>query len=226
MRLFKFLALASIIFDLSFALAAEPATDLDYLWIENLIKTENLTSVEAVIERLPVSYKSSFTLMRDSRSVQQSSLEFPRAILFGKSGKLIITFNGHPEHRGYDRLEMIEYNPLSDAYEFHFVQFAEVVTFSDTNPKKCIACHTPARLPIWSPDPTWLGAFGEFHDRLTDSEIEFLKSGKLQSHPRYKSLFETADSPVFPFAENDTADILYRPNHRLTKILERFTKRR
>ena len=45
-------------------------------------------------------------LMYKTDSLQDASLEHPRALAF--SDKLVITFNGHPSQRGFHALEMME----------------------------------------------------------------------------------------------------------------------
>src|SRR4051794_30151146 len=50
-----------------------------------------------------------FTLMRESHSLQQASPSHPRAIVFQRGGKLILTFNGDATLKGFDRIEVMAY---------------------------------------------------------------------------------------------------------------------
>lgn len=209
---FRVLAIGLIIFDLSISLAAEPPTDITYEWLEQLIKTENLSSVQAVIEKLPDGYKKNFVLMRSSASIQGATLENPRVIMFGKTARLMMTFNGHPKERGFDRLEMIEFNDQTKKFDFKFIAFKNGVKFSPPNNRKCIACHSAYQVPIWTNTNYMPGAYGTEENRLRADEMDVLKNGVLRKNPRYKPLFE-GEAPLFPYEESS------QPTSRLSELI-------
>ena len=79
----------------------------------------NITTVEGILAVLPESFRSSFTLMRKSKSAQEASSDNPRVIMFGSDARLILTFNGDKSQKGFNELEAIEFNDQTKQFDFH-----------------------------------------------------------------------------------------------------------
>jgi hypothetical protein len=180
-------------------------------------------TIAQVLARLPRTYMSDFALMHASRSLQQGSFEAPRALVFGRDAQTIMTFNGHPGQKGYDRLEFATVNDDGDL-EFRGMQFPSGdsgvgwVEVTAANPPRCMSCHGPVPHYIWEPYANWTGAFGSCDDALMplkelacSGDLADAKSRELESylafrasasnHPRYKYLdFEAySATPVAPY---------------------------
>src|SRR5689334_2657737 len=98
--MFKILLLIS-----SFAISASAQMTDDGVF--SLVKSRNVSSVEQLIPLLPPAYHSNFTLVHASKSIQQASPLYPRAVLFGDDGRLLMSFNGHQSQFGANTLELL-----------------------------------------------------------------------------------------------------------------------
>ncbi|MDQ3233147.1 MAG: hypothetical protein M3Q07_15120 [Pseudobdellovibrionaceae bacterium] len=201
-------------------------------------------TVESILARLPENFRSSFTLMHTSESLQRSSFEAPRVIMFGQDARTVMAFNGDPQHSSYARLEFATFDPLSQDIAFRMIEFPQGdsgngrAAFSEKNPPLCMGCHGPTPHYIWAQYAQWPGSYGSRDDVLDLAEGE--KSAFQQfrqiagSHARYKSLLFPYDtlSPVAPYRPlqdgrpgTDRGDykvaIEFRPNFRLGAFLMR-----
>src|SRR5688572_936104 len=70
--------------------------NLTYESVRARIEECSLRRIEEVLAALPDTHLANYTLMHRSRSLHGSSVENPRAILFGKDAKFVLTFNGDP----------------------------------------------------------------------------------------------------------------------------------
>ena len=75
----------------------------------DLIRNKFISTIDQVLPHLPAEFLENYTLAYDSRSLHESSPDFPRVILFGNNAKLILTFNGSPDQRGYQNLEIMQF---------------------------------------------------------------------------------------------------------------------
>lgn len=200
------------------------SSELDFETVKDLIQNRGANSIEKLLEKLPSDYRENFTLMYSSRSIQGSSYENPRAILFGKSAKFIMTFNGDASQRGNDRLEMLQFRDETKQFELRSVTFRNgTAEFLDKNPTMCIKCHGTNPRPIWADSPVWPGAYGAMDDRVINAETSnfqnFIK--KMDSHPRYKYLVRRTDlSQNFPFRDQDESSLTVRANERLGRLFD------
>src|SRR5579884_502312 len=96
--LFLYLLVLSIVSSTTFAFGSH----FDFVKLRDLINSKNIESIESLLASLPEEYKLFFTLVYSSKSAQGATPENPRAILFGRDGKLILTFNGSPTQRNYN----------------------------------------------------------------------------------------------------------------------------
>lgn len=209
---------------------------LDFAALQTQISSHGVTTVEGLIQVLPESLRTHYTLIFQSRSLQGASYTYPRAILFGDDATFVLSFNGDPSQRGYDAVETMQFEAASSTFLFREIRFGEPGTppsISDANPARCTACHgTPAR-PIWDTAPSWPGVYGEhYHSGLSARETRGVRGYLAQqaAHPRYRLLMASRD-----FAERDTyvpsSIITYNgmakepPNARLSMLLTQLNTR-
>lgn len=148
-------------------------TDLTIDGLDSLIRNEGIVSLDETLSRLPEEMLQSYVLVYSSRSRQEASPQFPRVITYSNDARLIIAFNGHPEHRGYSKLEMIEFIPATQRTAARF-DFAEL-EFNPSgppvmhkNPAMCMNCHTIQQRPNWDGYLLWPGVYGSEDDHLTN----------------------------------------------------------
>ncbi|MBY0315509.1 MAG: hypothetical protein K2Q26_08320 [Bdellovibrionales bacterium] len=150
-----------------------------------LLQEKQAKSIE---EFLPAWKKSSpeffkkYLLGYRSRSLQNSSFRSPRVLMFSRLPlNLVIAFNGSPEHRGFKDLEVMAFNPKTDAFEFYEVTESVLKSgqLPAPNPKKCLECHqSPQRSqfgknkidprPNWEPYNKWPGFYESMDTYLSD----------------------------------------------------------
>jgi hypothetical protein len=128
------------------------------------------TSIEQVIDAVAAKSPDlfeNFVLMYRSKSLQASSPLNPRALIYNYDASFILTFNGHASQRGFDRLELMQYDAKTFRFEFREVQIVDgKAKLSESNPKMCLACHQSATRvsvdprPNWEPYSRWPGAIG------------------------------------------------------------------
>jgi hypothetical protein len=183
------------------------ANALSFESLKQIILEQKIDSIEALIPLLPDSLRSKFVLVFKSRSLQTASYQDPRAILFGDDATFILSFNGSADQRGFDDLEMAEFDNQKKQFIYHEILFPspsknrKAFTFSESNPEKCQKCHgNPAR-PIWDTHPLWPGAYGQvYHAPLAKTEAAGLAGFMLNQpkHPRYRALLhlETFTDPA------------------------------
>ncbi len=211
---------------------------LTYEQLRAQIEQEKLYRVEQVLARLPDDLLRNFTMVYGSRSLQDSSLRAPRVLLFGRDAKLVITFNGEPEQKRFDELELLQWRDESAEFELRTIKFeGNGVQFSHKNPSLCLTCHGQSPHPIWgsydyqkNDKEFWPGFYGSVHDAPKkvpaerDAFVEFRV--RAPSHLRYRYLhFEDNGSKWYPYGEG-AFQHRYRPNNRLGNLLSRLNARR
>lgn len=202
-----------------------------------LVRENDLTMVEEVIERLPQEYKKNFTLAYDSQSLQGSSYENPRAILFGRNARFVLSFNGDPTQQHYNTIEAIQFREGIESFELYSIKFESGdVNFSEPNPAVCTSCHGSPAHPVWSSYEYdkhearhWPGMYGSTHDTpgLDETEKAAFKRFRdhAASHPRYRHLvLSEAEAHWYPYTAGHHQHRL-RPNNRLGNLLARWRAR-
>ncbi|MDH3639670.1 MAG: hypothetical protein OES09_14590 [Gammaproteobacteria bacterium] len=222
---------------LALAVLSPSAWGYSYAHLVQLIESRGLQRIEDVLPHLPTELRRNYTLAYRSRSAQEGSFEFPRAILFGRDAKFIIAFNGHPEQRGFTDLEVLQFNDQRREFELYRISFADKVVYSAKNPKTCVACHGASPRPIWSsyeyasPDTRhWPGMYGSIHDAPRFDAAETAAFKRFQNlarhHPRYRVLaLEHPQSDWFPYGQG-AHQHRFRPNNRLGNLLGRLNAQR
>jgi hypothetical protein len=205
--------------------------------LRTLVQERQLTTVARVIEHLPDEYKENFTLAYDSQSLQGSSYDNPRAILFGRTAQFVLSFNGDPSQQHYNAIEAMQFREGAESFELYSIEFTDDgVEFSEPNPQVCASCHGSPPHPLWSSyeygdreQSHWPGFYGSTHDApmLEPKEKAAFERfrERAASHPRYHDLMlEKAEAPWFPYGTGPTQHRL-RPNNRLGNLLARWHAR-
>lgn len=209
------------------------AGDVTFDDVQAAINSGRTPTIPSVLASLPEDVRANFTVVYESHSLQEASYQSPRAIVFSKDGKLVLTFNGDSKQRGYQTIEIIQYRDQESAFEFRHIDFSgPKPVISEKNPEACQDCHGKNLRPIWSNYPNWPGVYGSGHDLfLKGAEFdEFAKWVDLwPNHDRYKYLvrkpFESENYPYLP-AQSKAEEHRYRPNNRLGKFFARLNAKR
>ncbi len=199
------------------------AQEFSFSDLQKLIQDKKPNSVESVLRLLPKDYLTNYTLVFESRSLQQSTVKNPRAIVFGNDGRLIITFNGDPTLPGYDSVETMQFNQETLEMEFRHIQFKnKTALISEKNPQLCMSCHGELGHPIWGSYSAWPGVYGTNDDTIFNNDEgdnfrSFLKG--MKKHSRYRYLNQRPEiSNVWPYREDGSKHIS-RPNDRVGNFL-------
>lgn len=110
------------------------AQDMTYEELIDLIEEKNFSRIEDLLKYLDETNNpllSQYVVMLESQSAQEAEPENPRVLVFGQTAQMILTFNGHPKQKGYDRLETIRYLPKE-----HRFQLQEIIFQGDQEERK------------------------------------------------------------------------------------------
>lgn len=171
----------------SYPITIPPAEDdLSFRKLKDILEKNQFNSIDSLLAYLAndknspnfKNYLSNYTLAHSSLSLHESSYEYPRAIVYGRRGNFFITFNGKPEQRGFEFLEVAEFNQQKKEFEYREIEFNEQ-NISGKKPfsiseiggprsrafpeGKCMSCHSGSR-PIWEPYFVWPGMYGSDDD--------------------------------------------------------------
>ena len=209
------------------------ALQLSINGVEDVIRASQIRSVEQFLPMLPDSYLSHYALVFNSRSLQSSTFANPRVLMYGPSARLVMSFNGSPDEKGYDALELFEFNEQTKSFQLEEIQFpaqgdqSGKVIFSEKNPQRCLRCHSANPHPLWDAPPLWPGSYGEvYHEKLSNTETDGLYAWlRLQpGHARYQYLKNTAlyqdDATFYPSRHNVYVGVeIEAPNAQLSRLL-------
>lgn len=141
--------------------------------------------IDIFISALPASYRSHYSMIHRSFSIQKASPLSPRVILYGPDAKIMMTFNAGTETdgkkmQGGNSIEIIEWNSQKLEWEFSELVFDQNKKLTrELNPAKCVMCHagTPKPVnyknieaytgklkPIFPQYPFWPGFYGSVND--------------------------------------------------------------
>lgn len=213
--------------------------DLSFKELKTILEHNRFNSIEQVLEYLHENkpeYMSRYTLGYNSLSLHGSSKTHPRAIVYGKSGFFIITFNGHRDQDAYDKLETVEFNSHTNKFEFREIQFNELGLLGADLPfriskvggpeNKCLQCHTNSR-PIWEAYPVWPGLYGADDDQpigVSARGNSLRISASKQVETDWRDFVEKYGKDgrykyLRPLAKSQVAPGTFRPNTDLTILL-------
>ncbi len=179
----------------------------DYEDLRAIIEENRVLSIAELLSFLPPDYLSFYTLMHKSRGLQGASFQNPRAIIYGRQGKMVIAFNGDASQEGFHRLEVMQFRDETSEFEFRAIVFPDPsknqseIEFSERNPMKCSECHRSRLRPNWESYAEWPGAYGSDDDFLSletpSAKLEYDKLMRFvetqSGHPRYRHLRNLKD---------------------------------
>ncbi len=147
---------------------------IDYDSLVEKITAGGAKTLEQTLALIPSEFYANYVLMYRSRSLQDANPRYPRAIVFGRSARFIMAFNGDDRQKGYNNLEIIQFRDKTYRWEFREITFVEgqAPRFSEPNPAKCLECHqNPSRQtvdprPNWEPYNFWPGAYASVDDKI------------------------------------------------------------
>jgi hypothetical protein len=216
------------------ATAVTDATRFTYEDLVSLIQQHGLTSIEEVLPALPESFRSGYTLMRASGSLQDASDTNPRVIMFGPDARLTCAFNGDPSQTGFDALECFQFRESERRFDFRQIRFPTStngltsVAFSASGQTtdgtvQCSGCHRPDPRPNWEEYATWPGAYGAQDDGLRGEAPRYAAFvARRSTHPRYRWLVQ-GSNPTDPYTMDGHADdIDLRPNVKFSDAVGRM----
>lgn len=169
---------------------------VDIAGVEKLLAQQSNSpkTVEDFLEKLPLVYRSHFTLMYDSRSMHKATPEAPRIIFFGPDARLLTAVSTDRTDPRHNIVELIQFEPSQSKFSFHEISFDSAQPQVNHAPQKCQNCHGSDLRPNWEPYDAWPGAYGSIHDKMAYKTHEnrlfsdFLASYKKES--RFLSLPE------------------------------------
>ena len=197
-------------------------------------------TMEEFLAHLPDQLRAGYTLVHRSGSIQEATFENPRVLMFSPTANLVLSFNGHGEMVGGHAVEAIEYNEITDRFDFHEIDFRNGRPHDEKNPRKCTYCHTDAFIPNWRAYNDWRGAYagnGDSFGRVSFDKIvdgyptqdfrgdtlekkkfdEFVASRETNGL-RYRSLVNLTGKADWPYDApgNEGHPVQFEPNRRLT----------
>lgn len=175
-----------------------PASDTTDPTFEDILPILTGPRIQTIAEALTQlrqrypEYMSRYALMYESESLQDGDARHPRALVFGKSGQTIITFNDSPKLREHAAIETMQLDSSNNYFFRTFIYVHEKkskdslkalqeedidrsksnenVIVSKPNIGRCTTCHGAVARPIWANYPLWPGAYGSFEDELFRAE--------------------------------------------------------
>ncbi|WP_051336399.1 hypothetical protein [Aquimarina latercula] len=129
--------------------------------LHNYIKENNITTITQLLNSLPDHYKNNFSLVEITKGDGQSSLQYPRIVLFGPDGHLLMNISTKSNDPKYELLDCAELNIDNGNWEFSQFDFTSEKPVLHRNPKSCISCHGENPRPTWGTNMDWPGVFGD-----------------------------------------------------------------
>jgi hypothetical protein len=185
------------VFLLTFGMSAFSYLDTYYLATSGSADTGDFTYLADRISHTPYSgvedflqdwksqrpkYFSNYVMAYRSRSLQHATAKFPRVILFNSNADVVMSFNGHENHRGFKNIELMRFNHKKNGFEFYEMSFNNNrAQLSEPNPVKCLECHQGSQRqgvdprPNWEPYNAWLGFYGSIDDSTSTMKSRFLE---------------------------------------------------
>ena len=212
----------------------KPIEDLySYEDLEKLIKEKKVKTIDELIEVLPRDYKKGFALIYKTRALNRGHATpvRPRILVFGTTGRLMITINSHPEGRrakagDTEIIESIEFTSTgAKLREFHLDGINVPNTNVDVNPARCINCHDTRPRGLWEPFNLWPGVYGS----ISRGGVDFIKFGTTEYDGFQKFLKERKKNlryAAFPLAVTTLSDLSNRAEKMNLKIIAPFDKER
>jgi ankyrin repeat protein len=180
--------------------------DITYEKILELISHCNIKKMKNLLKILPARYLGQHTTAYFTLAAQDASPSYPQIIVYGETGKTMMTFNGHHSQNGFSNLEFIVYRDETKKFEMRDIRFPKnrngKVLFSKKNPARCTTCHGQDPIPLWDTWTTWPGKFlGESASRTPVEDKYYQKFMSNRNYGRYKYLPAVSHEPTRTFFE-------------------------
>ena len=147
------------------ALAPKPDPGEPLMTIEGIdqfIKANNITSIVGLLNHLPAHYRNNFSLVETTRATGQSSLTYPRIILFGSDGRFLANVGTKPDDPNFNLLDVAQLHHDTGEWEFSVFDFNQKTPRLSRNPDTCRECHGRQNMrPVWGTNLDWPGVFGD-----------------------------------------------------------------
>lgn len=157
------------------------------------IKKEKISSITDLLSKLPIHYKTNFSLVEKTKGEGESSLKFPRIVLFGSDGRFLINISTKPDDPKYELLDCAELNLTTGKWDFSQFDFKENQPKFHKEPTSCIRCHGLQARPIWGTNMDWPGVFGDNEAAGPNGEAlsykHVLVMNKIKKTPSYSNRF-------------------------------------
>ena len=129
--------------------------------LQRFIEEEQIHSISELLNHFPVHFRTNFSLVELTRATGQSSLKYPRIILFGSDGRLLMNVGTKPDDPKYNILDIAELHKTGQ-WEFSSFDFSGEQPTLDKNPESCLECHGRENpRPFWGTNQDWPGVFGD-----------------------------------------------------------------
>ncbi len=130
--------------------------------LHRFIKKHKIKTITALLNTFPDHYRTNFSLVEHTRATGQSNLEFPRIVLFGSDGRLLLNIGTKADDPKYDLLDVAELHEDTGQWEFSVFDFSGKKPKLKRNDESCIECHGDKNSrPVWGTNLEWTGAFGD-----------------------------------------------------------------
>lgn len=140
-------------------LPGEPAMTVTGL--DRFIAARGINSVAKLLSALPDHYQKRYAFIEKTGGLGKSSLTYPRIVLFGADGRLLMNISTDPSDPRYERVDVAAMDKRTGRWEFSEFDFKAAGSKLNRNPAVCTQCHgSPAR-PIWGTYLNWPGAIGD-----------------------------------------------------------------
>lgn len=138
----------------------EPEMTIDGIW--EFMQANDITTMEQLLDVLPDHYRNYFSLVEVTRAAGQSTLEYPRIVLFGPDGRFMANVGTLREDPVYDKLDVTELNEETGHWELSVFDFTNPKPKLERNVKSCEECHGAIEpRPFWGTNLDWPGVFGD-----------------------------------------------------------------
>ncbi|MGI9616136.1 MAG: hypothetical protein ACR2QO_24695 [Acidimicrobiales bacterium] len=161
----------------------------------DLVDSNNITNVADFLSALPPYMGESFTLMEETRSRHQASIEYPRLIMYGPDARILLGVSSHPLDPLREVVEVAELDEATGLWRFSQFDFRAAFVH-DTNTESCAGCHGSPLRPIWGEYPNWPGAFAGQDERLSGGQAAALMDIKYNPFDRFHHLVFPSDHSI------------------------------
>jgi hypothetical protein len=163
--------------------------------LDKLIISKKVTAIADLVPLLPEEMQRNVIVVFKSLSLQEASCQNPRVLLFTDDAKLTLTSNGSPNQRGFEKIEIQEFNDQMRAFRYfergfsndndardtylssrsgdlkflsELKQFRKTQIQNEANPRACLSCHRSDPRPNWDAYSQWPNTLGDDFGNQTD----------------------------------------------------------